>query len=81
MWHPSQQTREQPDGSLTLTLDVCNDWALKSWILGFGGLVTVIAPATLVAEINQELDAARGNYGDGGPSANTTTRRHDGTTL
>ena len=81
VWHPSQHVDDHPDGSLTLTLEVCNDWALKSWILGFGGLVTVIAPATLVAEINQELDTARGNYIDGGPPANTTARRHDGPTL
>ena len=71
VWHPSQHVDEQPDGSLTLTLDVCNDWALKSWILGFGGLVTVISPATLVAEITQELEAARANYQDGRPSAHT----------
>ena len=62
VWHPSQQASDQPDGSLRLTLDVCNDWALKSWVLGFGGLATVISPSTLQAEIVAELDAARGNY-------------------
>ena len=62
VWHPSQQATDQPDGSLRLTLDVCNDWALKSWVLGFGGLATVILPSTLQAEILAELDAARGNY-------------------
>lgn len=62
IWHPSQQATDQADGSLRLTLDVCNDWALKSWILGFGGLATVISPSTLQAEIVGELDAARGNY-------------------
>ena len=62
VWHPSQQATDQPDGSLRLTLDVCNDWALKSWVLGFGGLATVISPSTLQAEIVAELDAARRNY-------------------
>src|SRR5918992_2069301 len=42
VWHPSQQAVDEPDGSLRLTLNVCNDWALKSWMLGFGGLATVI---------------------------------------
>ena len=59
VWHPSQQATDQPDGSLRLTLDVCNDWALKSWVLGFGGLATVISPPTLQAEIVAELEAAR----------------------
>src|SRR5690242_4553803 len=27
VWHASQQVREQPDGSLVLTMSVCHDWA------------------------------------------------------
>jgi predicted DNA-binding transcriptional regulator YafY len=63
VWHPSQQVQEQADGGLRLTLNVVNDWALKSWILGFGALSTVVSPASLAAEISQELDAAVKNYG------------------
>ena len=78
VWHPSQRTTDQPDGSIRLTLDVCSDWALKSWILGFGGLAKVISPATLAAEIMSELDSARANYsqdgGDGVPSASHEAR-------
>ena len=44
VWHPSQQTSEAADGSLTMTLNVCNDWALRSWILGFGPLARVDLP-------------------------------------
>ena len=62
IWHPSQQTTDDPDGSLRLTLDVCNDWALKSWVLGFGQMVTVVAPDTLRDEILAELHGARANY-------------------
>ena len=36
------------------TLNVSNDFALRSWILGFGGLARVIAPAALAAEIQSE---------------------------
>jgi predicted DNA-binding transcriptional regulator YafY len=76
VWHPSQQAVDEADGSLRVTLDVCNDWVLKSWILGFGGMVTVVAPATLVNEIAAELKIARDNYGrviddNGMPSAPT----------
>ena len=62
IWHPSQKTTDEPDGSLRLTLDVCNDWALKSWVLGFGQMVTVVAPDTLRDEILAELHGARANY-------------------
>jgi predicted DNA-binding transcriptional regulator YafY len=63
VWHPSQDLQEQPDGGLRLTLNVVNDWALKSWILGFGRLATVICPSSLVTEIRDELEAALKNYG------------------
>jgi WYL domain len=42
-WHPSQQFRDRTDGSVVMTLDVCDDYALRSWILGSGRLVRVIA--------------------------------------
>jgi proteasome accessory factor B len=34
VWHASQQLREEDDGRVLLTMDVCHDWALRSWILG-----------------------------------------------
>jgi len=62
VWHSSQQLAEEPDGSLHLTLNVVNDWALKSWILGFGALATVKAPAGLAADLAAELRAAADRY-------------------
>ena len=47
VWHQSQQLKDRPDGSVTMTLDVCDDYALRSWILGFGRFVRVLAPASL----------------------------------
>src|SRR5436190_18783165 len=29
-WHPTQSIAEQPDGGVVLSLEVCNDWALRS---------------------------------------------------
>jgi predicted DNA-binding transcriptional regulator YafY len=55
LWHPSQVASDQPDGTLLLTLNVSNDPALRSWILGFGGLARVVAPAALAAQIAQEF--------------------------
>ena len=61
-WHPSQQVHEEPDGRVRLTLDVSNDWALRSWILGFGPLARVIAPPSLAVQILAELEATRERY-------------------
>lgn len=63
VWHPSQAIEDRDDGSVRVTLHVVNDWALKSWILGFGALAVVTAPPGLAAEIAQELARARGGYG------------------
>jgi proteasome accessory factor B len=54
VWHPSQEIREEPDGGVLLTLDVSNDFALRSWILSFGALARVLTPPTLAAQILQE---------------------------
>src|SRR5258705_573692 len=35
-WHPSQEVRDSGAGGVTMTLDVCLDPALQSWILSFG---------------------------------------------
>lgn len=62
VWHPSQLIEPREDGSIHVTLNVVNDWALKSWILGFGALATVLSPSSLAGEIAAELDAAKRNY-------------------
>jgi predicted DNA-binding transcriptional regulator YafY len=62
IWHPSQQIEERPDGGLILRLTVSNDWALRSWILGFGALARVIAPAELEAQILDEVERTRSRY-------------------
>lgn len=62
VWHTSQEIQEQPDGRLRLTLQVSNDWALRSWILGFGPLARVVAPASLAVQILAELEDTREKY-------------------
>ena len=62
VWHSSQQTQEAADGTLTITLNVCNDWALRSWILGFGPLARVVSPPVLVRQIQDEADRTRLQY-------------------
>lgn len=61
-WHASQQLAEQGDGGVRLTIRVCRDWALRSWILGFGPHARVVAPASLAAEILAQIEEARETY-------------------
>ena len=62
IWHPSQEIDEQSDGGLILRLTVSNDWALRSWILGFGALARVLAPAELATQILEEVERTRSRY-------------------
>lgn len=61
-WHPSQKLQDMSDGSVRLTMKVCRDWALRSWILGFGPHARVIAPSALAEEILEQLEEARDGY-------------------
>ena len=50
---------------MTMTLEVSDDYALRSWLLGFGRYVRVLAPADLADWIQEELYQARQQYADG----------------
>jgi proteasome accessory factor B len=65
-WHPSQRLTDRADGSVVMTMDVCDDYSLRSWILSFGRSARVLAPAQLVEWISDELDHAGRQYGAGG---------------
>ena len=62
VWHPSQILREGADGGVVLTLEVCNDLALRSWMLGWGASARVLAPAALAADIRADLNSASAQY-------------------
>jgi len=61
-WHPSQVMEDGADGRLQVTLTVCNDYALRAWILGFGPDVRVVSPAALAATIYDAADRTRRHY-------------------
>ena len=61
-WHPSQRLRDGESGALVMTLDVCLDRALQSWILSFGPFARVISPECLAREIAEQFDEARARY-------------------
>ena len=61
-WHASQRFKDRTDGSVMMTLEVSDDYALRSWLLGFGRFVRVLAPSELVDWIEEELDQAHQQY-------------------
>ena len=61
-WHESQATTTLPDGRVRMTLDVSIDWALRSWLLGFGADARVVSPPKLVASLRDELASAAALY-------------------
>jgi predicted DNA-binding transcriptional regulator YafY len=62
VWHASQRLRDDPDGGIAMTLDVCLDRALHSWILSFGPFARVVAPASLAKAIAEQFEEARARY-------------------
>ena len=61
-WHRSQTLAPGDDGSVRMTLDVCLDQALKSWILSFGPFAKVVAPESLAREIADQFEKGRALY-------------------
>ena len=61
-WHPSQTLAACDDGRVRMTLDVCIDRALHSWILSFGPFARVRAPESLARAIAEQFEEARARY-------------------
>jgi predicted DNA-binding transcriptional regulator YafY len=62
IWHPTQEIREEVDGSLTITMEVPINYEVISWILGFGSAAEVLQPISLRRRILEELEASAQRY-------------------
>lgn len=60
-WHPSQ-TIEEGAAGVKMTLNVCLDRPLQSWILSFGPSARVVGPEHLRQEIAAQIEEAREAY-------------------
>ncbi len=63
IWHPTQEIREQEDGSLMVSLEVPISYEVISWVLGFGSAAKVIEPGSLCERIRRELEYSLKMYG------------------
>jgi len=61
-WHPSERLEPADDGSLTWRARVSGTLEIRSWILGWGADVEVIAPPELRTEIATIVRAAAAAY-------------------
>ena len=77
-WHTSQQLKDRPDGGVSMTLNVSDDYALRAWILGFGRYVRVVSPAYLADSIQEECDAASTQYAKGHDAGVTDSQAQPG---
>lgn len=61
-WHPSQKFENKKDGAVLMTLSVCNDYALRRWVQGWGAGAVVLAPRSLASGLAAEFENAATNY-------------------
>jgi predicted DNA-binding transcriptional regulator YafY len=61
-WHHSQTVAELADGGLLMTLTVCRDQSLRSWVMSFGPFARVVAPEGLAREIADQFEKGRARY-------------------
>ena len=62
IWHETQQIEALPDGSIIFQAEVAGIEEIKFWILKWGAKARVLAPDSLVDEIQAEAKAMVVNY-------------------
>lgn len=55
-WHPTQESWEEPDGSLVLSFLVLGVEEIQRWLLQFGSSVEVLAPESLRRALAEEAE-------------------------
>ena len=55
-WHHSQRVRDLPDGGCEITMQVGGTREMRSWVLGWGAEVEVLAPEHLRRELREHAE-------------------------
>jgi predicted DNA-binding transcriptional regulator YafY len=61
-WHPSQTIKDNPDGSVILSLTVNHLLELKRWILSWGNMAEVLEPKSFVDDVEKTIDEMKVLY-------------------
>ena len=64
VWHPSQTIKDNPDGSLVLSLTVNHLLELTRWILSWGEMAQVLEPPSLVEKTRNTVECMADIYLD-----------------
>jgi proteasome accessory factor B len=64
LWHPSQETEDQPDGSLLWKATVAGTREIRIWIMGWGADAEILEPRALRDDVAAELARAAALYGE-----------------
>jgi predicted DNA-binding transcriptional regulator YafY len=62
LWHRSAEIIERDDGGIEARLRVASEVEMRSWVLGWGGSVEVIAPPSLRAHVAATLRQGAQRY-------------------
>ncbi len=68
IWHSSQATSIEPDGSLTWRATVAGPVEIRLWIMSWGDEVEVLEPPDLRDDVRDRLGRAHARYGSGAGS-------------
>jgi proteasome accessory factor B len=62
LWHPTQETEDQPDGSMLWRATVAGMREIRIWIMGWGADCEVLEPPALRDDVAGELSRAAALY-------------------
>jgi predicted DNA-binding transcriptional regulator YafY len=68
-WHPSASLSERPDGSTEVRMRVVSEVEMRPWVLRWGAMVEVLAPASLRAFVADSVRRAAAQYAAAGTPA------------
>ncbi len=65
LWHPSQNIKNNKDGSIEFSLKVNNLFEIKRWVLSWGPKAKVLEPIALIYEIKNDVKKMESFYNPG----------------
>lgn len=77
LWHPSQQTEIQDDGSMIMTLKVRNTLSFRTWIMRWEKWVEVLEPRSLRNQIAKMVRSLDSTYNSDKPKRKGVDRKSE----
>lgn len=62
VWHESQEIQENEDGSVLFSAMVAGTAEIKFWVMQWGANARVLAPKSLITDIQEEIRGMQHNY-------------------